>query len=123
MERPRHPVLPSCLEFRLRNRHLLPRGLVAVELSNTTASRILVLEAPERTVGNPNVKLAIGIVSMLGAFPLFFPFVTRHLAIMLFLGGLVVYCSGISCGMSGESERDAETKKQFLKNLLSDLPC
>ncbi len=103
------PVTPKteCESIRLRsprpdspsrdsqNRHPVPCRSVAVELSKATALRILDLEAPKRTGGNPNVKLTIGIVSMLAAFPLFFPFITRYLAIMLFLCGSIVYCSGL----------------------------
>ena len=82
-------------EDRMRTYPLEIPRLVAIELSKATASLILDLEAPRSTGGNPNVKLTIGIVSMLAAFPLFFPFVTRYLAIMLFLCGLIVYCSGL----------------------------
>jgi hypothetical protein len=73
---------------------------LAVGLSDTTESCILNLEAPERNGGNLNVKLVIGIVSMLEVFPVFFPFLTRFLAIMLFLCGLCVYCSGLIENMS-----------------------
>ncbi len=42
---------------------------------------------------------------MLGAFPLFFPFVTRFLAIMLFLCGIIIYSSGLVENRNREKAR------------------
>jgi hypothetical protein len=63
------------------------------------------LQAPKSPGRNSNVKLAIGIGSMLGAFPLFFPFVTRFLAIILFLGGIIIYSSGLIENINRERAR------------------
>jgi len=40
---------------------------------------------------DPSRELKIGLIMMLASFPLFFPFIFRFLAIILFFGGLVVY--------------------------------
>jgi len=44
---------------------------------------------------DPSRELKIGLTMMLASFPLFFPFIFRFLAIILFFGGLVVYFDGL----------------------------
>ena len=63
------------------------------------------MQGPKGIGSNPKVKLVIGIASMLGAFPLFFPFLTRFLAITLFLCGIIIYSSGLVENMNRERAR------------------
>ena len=44
---------------------------------------------------DPGRELKIGLIMMLASFPLFFPFIFRFLAVILFFGGLIIYADGL----------------------------
>jgi len=44
---------------------------------------------------DPSRELKIGLIVMLASFPLFFPFIFRFIAVILFFAGLIIYANGL----------------------------
>ena len=68
---------------------------VAIELSKRSSSPTSALTTPSVAGKDPGRELKIGLIMMLASFPLFFPFIFRFLAVILFFGGLIIYADGL----------------------------
>jgi len=44
---------------------------------------------------DPSRELKIGLIMMPASFPLFFPFIFRFIAVILFFAGLIIYADGL----------------------------
>ena len=53
------------------------------------------MTTPSMVGKDPGRELKIGLIMMLASFPLFFPFIFRYLAIILFFTGLIIYADGL----------------------------